>query len=129
MIGYLLDTSAALLALAEPDRLSLRVRTALLRANNYLSVVSFWEVLLKSVKGKLEVGDARVWWRDTLDQLGATALVLRPEHIAEVYALPPFHKDPFDRILIAQAIVEDMSLVTTDSLISRYASQRFRVLS
>ena len=69
-----------------------------------MSVVSFWEVLLKSMKGKLDVGDPRTWWEEALEQLAATALVLRPEHIAEVYALPNIHRDPFDRVLIAQAI-------------------------
>jgi len=127
--GYLLDTNVALSALGDPDRLPPRVRTALLRGNNYLSVVSFWEVLLKSLKGKLEVGDPRTWWRDALEDLGSTPLPLRPEHVAEVYALPPIHNDPFDRVLIAQSIVEEVSLITTDSLLVRYASSRCKVLS
>jgi PIN domain nuclease of toxin-antitoxin system len=54
-------------------------------------------------EGNLNVGDPRTWWRDTLDQLAATPLALRAEHVAELYTLPPLHKDPFDRILIAQA--------------------------
>ena len=68
-------------------------------------------------------------WLDALGQLAATPLVLRPEHVSEVSALPPIHKDPFDRILIAQAIVEDQTLVTKDEEISRYASERFRVIT
>jgi PIN domain nuclease of toxin-antitoxin system len=54
---------------------------------------------------------------------------LRPEHVAEVYTLPPIHKDPFDRVLIAQATVEQLTLLTTDGEIPRYASGRFRVIS
>ncbi|MGA3097240.1 MAG: type II toxin-antitoxin system VapC family toxin [Bryobacteraceae bacterium] len=128
MSGYLLDTNAALIALTEPDALSPAVRDALLGGPNVLSVVSFWEVLLKSMKGNLNVGDPRMWWRDALEQLAATPLALRPEHIAGVYGLPAIHQDPFDRALIAQATVEDLELVTTDREIPRYASARFRVV-
>jgi PIN domain nuclease of toxin-antitoxin system len=91
-------------------------------------VISYWEVLLKSMKGKLDVGDPRAWWPDALDKLTATPLSLRPEHISEVCNLEPIHHDPFDRMLIAQAIIEDLALVTTDGDIPKYASGRFRVL-
>ncbi len=129
MTGCLLDTSAALIALTDPALLTPSVRTAILAGPNVLSVVSYWEVLLKSTKGNLEVGDPRTWWLDALDQLAATHLPLRPEHVSELYTLPPLHKDPFDRILIAQATVEDLAFVTTDADIQRYASDRFRVIS
>jgi len=127
--GYLLDTNTALIALTAPDTLSLAVRNAVLRGPNMLSVVSYWEVLLKSMKGNLRVGDPSTWWRDTLEQLAATPLILRPAHIAGIYSLPPIHKDPFDRALIAQATVEDLELVTTDGEILRYASTSFRVVT
>jgi len=127
--GYLLDTNAALLALTNPARLSRRVRKAVLTGPNHLSVVVYWEVLLKTMKGALDVGDLRTWWLDALEQLAATPLVLRPEHVSEVSALPPLHKDPFDRMLIAQAMVEDLTLLTTDGEIPKYASDRFRVVS
>lgn len=129
MNGYLLDTNAALIALTEPGTLSSRVRKAILAGPNVLSVVSYWEVLLKSMKGTLQVGDPRSWWQEALEQLAATPLALRPGHVAGVFTLPPLHKDPFDRILIAQAAAEDLTLVTTDSEIRRYASTRFRVVS
>ena len=127
--GYLLDTNTALLALTNPAKLSRRVRKAALSGPNHLSVVVYWEVLLKTMKGALDVGEPRTWWLDALDQLAATPLVLRPEHVSEVSALPPIHKDPFDRILIAQATVEDLTLLTKDEEISRYASDRFRVIT
>ena len=129
MNGYLLDTSTALVALAAPARLPAKVRSALLAGPNVLSVVCYWEVLLKSMKGRLDVGDPRAWWRDALDQLAARPLALRPQHVAEVYTLPLHHKDPFDRILIAQAIAEELALVTTDEEIPRYASARLRVIT
>lgn len=129
MSGYLLDTNTVLLALVEPGRLSPAMRKALLRGANFLSVVSFWEVLLKSMKGSLNVGDPRAWWEDAVEQLAARPLVLRPEHVAGVYALPAIHKDPFDRVLIAQAIVEGLALVTADRAVPRYASAGLRVIS
>ena len=128
MNGYLLDTNAVLLALADPARLGPAARDAILDGPNVLSSVVYWEVVLKSMKGFLQVGDPRAWWRDALGQLAATALPLRAEHVAGLWQLPPIHRDPFDRILIAQATVEEMALVTTDGEIPKYASDSFRVI-
>jgi PIN domain nuclease of toxin-antitoxin system len=126
--GCLLDTNAALFALAAPRRLSAKARAAILAGPSYLSVVSYWEVMLKSMKGKLDVGDPRTWWRDALAQLAATPLVLRAEHISGVCILPSHHKDPFDRILIAQAIAEDVSLVTSDGVLASYTSVGLKII-
>jgi PIN domain nuclease of toxin-antitoxin system len=116
------------MALLSPAKLSLAVRKAMLAGPNSLSVVSYWEVLLKSMKGNLDVGDPRMWWIDTLDQLAATPLTLRPDHVSEIHGVPPIHKDPFDRALIAQATIENLIFVTTDREIRRYSSARFRVI-
>jgi PIN domain nuclease of toxin-antitoxin system len=102
------------------------MRKAILTGPNHLSVVSYWEVVLKSMKGALDVGDPRTWWFDALEQLAATPLILRPQHIAGVYGLPPIHKDPFDRMLIAQATSEGLALVTIDGEIAQYASKSLR---
>jgi PIN domain nuclease of toxin-antitoxin system len=127
--GYILDTNAALIALTDPDKLTASIRKAVLEGPNVLSVASYWEVVLKSMKGNLDVGDPRTWWLDTLDQLGATPLAIRAEHVSEVHKLPPVHKDPFDRILVAQAIVEHLEIITTAVEVRRYSSARFRVVS
>ena len=126
--GYLLDTHTAIWALDTPELLTASARKAVLAGPNVLSMVSYWEVMLKSMKGKLDVSDPRAWWFDALDQLAATPLLLRPQHVAGVYALPPIHKDPFDRMLIAQATAEGLALVTTDGEIARYASKILRVV-
>lgn len=84
--------------------------------------------MLKAMKGNLKVGDPRTWWFEALEQLAARPLPFRAEHVARIYPLPPIHQDPFDRALIAQAIVEDLTLVTTDRVIPRYASERCRVI-
>jgi len=124
----LLDTHTTIWALDTPELLTDSSLNAVLAGPNVLSVVSYWEVMLKSMKGKLDVGDPRIWWSEALDQLAATPLVLRPKHITELYALPPIHKDPFDRMLIAQAAAEGLTLVSSDSEIVRYASNSLRVV-
>lgn len=129
MTGQLLDTNAALIALSDPDRLPGTVREALLAGPNILSSVSYWEVVIKAMKGTLHVGDPRAWWHDALEQLAATSLPLRPKHVAELYTLPALHKDPFDRILIAQAMAEGLALVSIDTEMPHYASARLRVIS
>jgi PIN domain nuclease of toxin-antitoxin system len=94
---------------------------------NVLSTVAYWEVMLKTMKGLLVIDDPRTWWRDALDQLAAAPLVLRPEHVTELHSLPRIHKDPFDRMLIAQAAVEGLTLLTTDREMRSYASKRIHI--
>ena len=127
MTGNLLDTNAALRALTKPSTLKREFRQALETGPNVLSTVAYWEVVLKTMKGLLEVDGLRTWWADALEQLAATPLLLRPEHVTELQTLPPIHKDPFDRLLIAQAAVEGLTLLTTDREVKRYASERIRI--
>lgn len=128
MTACLLDTNVVLLALSQPDELTPIVREAVLAGPNVLSAVVYWEVMLKSMKGALRVGDPRMWWRDALDQLAATSLPVRAEHIAELYGLATHHRDPFDRMLIAQAASEELVLITADREILQYKSERIHVL-
>lgn len=129
MTGHLLDTSIVLRAMVWPETLSTPILKAIESGPNVLSVITYWEVILKSMKGKLaEVGDPRSWWSMALSDLAATPLLLRPEHLAEVYQLPPIHQDPFDRVLMAQAMVEDLAMITTDQAIVQYAGGRLRVI-
>jgi PIN domain nuclease of toxin-antitoxin system len=114
--------------MSQSRSLSATARDAIAEGPNVLSVVSYWEVMIKSMKGTLDVGDPRAWWFDALEELAATPLFLRPEHVAVIHGLAPVHKDPFDRMLIAQATVEGLALVTTDGEVARYASDRLRVI-
>jgi len=125
--AYLLDTNIALLALSSPSSIPGPVRQRIEATPRSLSVISFWEVLLKSMKGKLEVGDPRAWWLEALQRLSATPLPLRAEHVAEIYSLSPIHQDPFDRALIGQAKAERLTIVTTDAEIARYPVECLRV--
>jgi PIN domain nuclease of toxin-antitoxin system len=124
----LLDTGVALTAVDAPERLTAPVRTGIEQGPAFLSVISYWEVMIKSQKGNLDVGDPRIWWSETLDALALEPLLFRPEHVTEIYYLPSYHADPFDRALIAQATAKDLTVLTTDSEIPRYASERFRAI-
>jgi PIN domain nuclease of toxin-antitoxin system len=105
------------------------VRRALDRGPAFLSVMAYWEVMIKSMNGTLQVGDPRQWWQETLLALSLLPLSWRPEHVSELYGLPPIHRDPFDRAMIAQAIAEDLVLLTADTQIPKYASGRFQPLT
>ena len=129
MTRYLLDTNIAIFILNNDPRLSLNARNAVSSGSNFLSVASYWEVMVNAMKGNLIVRSPRTWWSDALFQLAASPLLIRPEHVDELLGLPPLHKDPFDRILIAQAIAENLTLVTSDADIVRYSSQHLKVLS
>jgi PIN domain nuclease of toxin-antitoxin system len=126
--GNLLDTNIALFALGAPTRLSSAVKAAIDAGPNYLSVITYWEVTLKCAKGALDIDDPPEWWQDALNRLAATSLLLRPEHISAVHDLPSHHKDPFDRVLIAQATAEGLNLVTRDREMARYASHDLTVI-
>jgi PIN domain nuclease of toxin-antitoxin system len=126
--GYLLDTHSALWALERPEALTSAARSAVSSGPNVLSVVSYWEVMIKSMKGKLDVGDPRIWWQEALEQLAATVLPLRPEHVTAVYGLPPIHQDPFDRVLVGQAMTEGLTLISGDDKVARYPSKRLKII-
>jgi PIN domain nuclease of toxin-antitoxin system len=129
--GYLLDTNVALLSLARPEKISAAARAAIEQGPNVLSAISYWEVVLKSMKGKLDVGEPRVCWTDALRQLAATPLPLRPNHVdrlGQLAKVATLHADPFDRILIAQALEEDLELVSADAELDAYAGAGLRVV-
>jgi PIN domain nuclease of toxin-antitoxin system len=116
----LLDTCAVLWAARQPERLSARVRALLLDAGAELtvSVVSAWEIALKP---ELGIQDTARWFREAARHLQARILPVRLEHIAALERLPPLHRDPFDRLLIAQAVAGHLALVTSDQAIAKYS--------
>ena len=116
----LLDTSTLLWTLAAPDRLSQRARDAVAAGNSVLSVASYWEVVIKTRKGMLPIPDPVNWWTRAVELLGGQVLPIRASHITALAALPDLHRDPFDRILIAQAVAEGWPLITSDQNIGAY---------
>lgn len=121
--AHLLDTSTLLWALGEPERLSAKARRLVAAGENVVSVASYWEVVIKAQKGVLSIGDLAMWWRRATELTSARILHIRPSHIIALAALPMLHKDPFDRILIAQARAEGLVLVTSDGPIGEYQVQ------
>jgi PIN domain nuclease of toxin-antitoxin system len=118
--NHLLDTSTLLWALGSPERLSRRARSIVEAGENVISVASYWEVVVKAQKGLLSIADPATWWRRATDVLGARTLPIRASHVTALAALPMLHKDPFDRILVAQALAEGLDFVTYDPLIASY---------
>jgi PIN domain nuclease of toxin-antitoxin system len=118
---YLLDTSTLLWAVGSPERLSAPARKALIRGPLLLSVVSYWEIVIKAQKGALKIADPANWWSRATEQLGGAILSIRVAHVSALAALPAIHKDPFDRMLIAQTAVEGVAFISSDERIGKYA--------
>lgn len=120
MTPLLLDTHVVLWAISgDRRRVPARV-TALLEDSGtkvLLSAVSIWEIAVKRSIGKLDAEDG---WLRAVNHLGFTHTPVTAEHAAAVEALPWHHKDPFDRLLIAQAGVEQATLVTADARMASY---------
>ena len=118
----LLDTQLLLWAAGQPEGLSARARRQLNDPDNQLlfSAASLWEITIKATLGRDDFRvEPRVLRRALLDN-GYIELPITSEHAVSVDALPPLHKDPFDRILLAQALVEGITLLTADAQLARY---------
>ncbi len=124
MKGLLLDTHALLWAMVDDPRLSRRARSEIEAAERLIySVASFWEIALKLSKGGFDLALPETWHEDLLAELreiGAIRLEIQPAHCRRLQQLPWRHRDPFDRMLIAQAQVEDFAIVTADRRFKKY---------
>ena len=118
----LLDTQILLWAAGQPERLSAPARRQLNSPKNQLlfSAASLWEIAIKSSLGRDDFRvEPRLLRRGLLDN-GYTELPVTSEHAVNIDNLPDLHKDPFDRILIAQALAEGITLLTADAQLARY---------
>lgn len=118
----LLDIHLLLWAAGVPSKLPAAARSMLEDPDNELlfSAASLWEIAIKRGLGRADFQvDARVLRRGLLDN-GYLELPITSEHTVFIESLPPIHKDPFDRILVAQATVEGITLLTADTLIAQY---------
>jgi PIN domain nuclease of toxin-antitoxin system len=125
----LLDTHLLLWAASAPDRLSMRAVSMIEDTGNELmfSPVSIWEVAIKRSLGRDDFrADPRLLRRGLVDNQ-YQELAVTSTHAIEVDNLPPIHKDPFDRFLIAQAIAEGITLVTVDEVVARYPAAILKV--
>ena len=118
----LLDTQVLLWAAGQPERLSAPARALLKNPRNQLlfSAASLWEVAIKNTLGRQDFRvEPRLLRRGLLDN-GYTELPVTSQHAVSIDGLPPLHKDPFDRLLLAQALTEGITLVTGDVLLALY---------
>ena len=118
----LLDTQLLLWAAGQPERLSAAARRLLNNPRNelFFSTASLWEIAIKHTLGRDDFrAEPRVLRRGLLDN-GYAELPITSEHAVNIDTLPPLHKDPFDRILVAQAFSEGITLLTVDTQLAQY---------
>ena len=118
----LLDTQILLWAAGQPERLSTAARRQLSSPRNELlfSAASLWEIAIKSTLGRKDFRvEPRLLRRGLLDN-GYTELPVTSQHAVGIDALPPLHRDPFDRLLLSQALTEGITLMTGDAQLARY---------
>lgn len=116
----LTDTHSIVWALSDPSLLSKRARRALTEFEVTVSVVNFWELLLKRHKQDALLADPLDWWNRYVCTTAIPTLSIRTAHMIALAGLPDLHKDPFDRILVAQSKAENLPLVSKDSRLSQY---------
>jgi PIN domain nuclease of toxin-antitoxin system len=119
-VRVLLDTHLLLWALSQPSKLSSATRKQIVAADVYVSAASIWEIGIKSALGKLAANPSEVL--GAIEPAGFSLLPITGEHAAKVAELPLLHKDPFDRMLVAQASLEPMLLLTNDEVLRGYGS-------
>lgn len=128
-MNLLLDTHIALWAIADSPRLPQRARELILDAGNSVSVsaASVWEIAIKHALGR---GDMPISGEQALEWFRASGYTLLPieaQHAAAVGQLPEHHADPFDRLLVAQALTEPLRLLTHDRALEAYGEPVLRV--
>jgi len=123
-VRVLLDTCTLIWIVTGERPLTARARTEIERGEVYVSAVSAWEIAIKYAKGQLRVSPAP----DSLvpaarARYGFASLPIDEESALHVVKLPPLHADPFDRMLVSQAIVHGLTIVTPDPLVTRYPAR------
>lgn len=119
----ILDTHTLLWLVDRPEKLPEKVITFCENENNelYISIASFWELSIKISIGKIKLGtDALIRLKNWCDENAVTILPISILHCDQVQILPFYHRYPFDRLIIAQAICENLSVITIDDYFPRY---------
>lgn len=121
MVTYILDTHVLLWASTTPERLGAAEQLLVDADRRIVSAVCVWELAIKQHLGKLSLGsDVRTWSRRVTTELALDHLPVTAEHAATVEHLPDVHRDPFDRLLVAQAVSEGVVLLTADDRLTEY---------
>ncbi len=124
-MNLLLDTHALLWWLDDNPTLSIEAREAIADGGNivFVSAVVIWEIRIKQALGKLQLPSN---FREVLSSQAFDELPLKVDHAHRLAEFPPHHRDPFDRMLVAQAIAERLTIVTRDPDILRYPVRTLR---
>jgi PIN domain nuclease of toxin-antitoxin system len=122
-LNLLLDTHIALWAITDSPKLPEKARELIqaTKSTVWVSIASVWEIAIKHSLGR---GDMPISSQEALHYFqgaGYRLLAIEPEHVLAIEGLAPHHRDPFDRLLIAQALVEPMRLITHDALVALYS--------
>jgi PIN domain nuclease of toxin-antitoxin system len=126
MMAWLLDTHALLWFTDDPDRLSASARACVDAhpADIIISAASLWEIAIKRSLGKLELPVDAADLLAMARESGTPVLDISGEHAVRVEALPLHHRDPFDRLLVAQAPIEGLPIISIDTVFDRYGVER-----
>ena len=117
----LLDTHVLVWAASTPERLGSDLAVVEAADSRIVSAVCIWELAIKQRLGKLSLGsDVRTWMRRVTSELVLDHLPVTADHAAAVEHLPDVHRDPFDRLLVAQAVAEGAVLLTSDHRLTAY---------
>ena len=121
-MDILLDTHAVIWFFEDDERLSQSAKESIFDLNSmiHVSIASLWEFAIKLSAGKLAFDGGIDGFIEAVYENEFTLLEIAPKHIKMITALPFVHRDPFDRIIVAQAMVEDMTIVTADNNIVKY---------
>jgi PIN domain nuclease of toxin-antitoxin system len=119
---YLLDTHTLVWAVSTPEELPVRVRKILAAGEITASVVSYWELVLKKGRASAPVLQPVLWWDRYVTLAAVEVLPVRVAHVDQLDSLPEWHRDPFDRILVAQALAESYTLISRDAVLARYGA-------
>jgi PIN domain nuclease of toxin-antitoxin system len=121
-VKILTDTHTLVWALSDPEALGSAAREALARSPFTASVDNLWELVLKTRKPGALVADPLPWWEKYVARSGIRVLAIRTRHIVSLAGLPDLHKDPFDRVLVTQALAEGFTLASKDAILARYGA-------
>jgi len=127
-VRLLLDSNALIWSVSDPKRLSTVARQAIRDRESQIvvSLVSLWEITIKISKGGLpELGSSIQYLLDEVREQRFDLLPLRPEHLVSLGRLERHHRDPFDRLIVAQGISERLPVATNDPSFSRYPVEVF----
>jgi PIN domain nuclease of toxin-antitoxin system len=126
-VNALIDTHALLWIAGDEDKVSVRARNVFLNPRNdlYFSTANLWEMAIKISIKKLNLGSTlNDFIDDHIIGNGIRLLPIKPSHVVRIATMPFIHRDPFDRLMIAQALAENMRILSSDRQLDGYSVQR-----